>query len=304
MNDPSISVIIPAYNAAGTIARALDSVLAQTLTDFEIIVVDDGSRDDLAAATAPYASRITLVRQQNSGAAAARNHGARLARGPLLAFLDADDFWHTRKLELQVAAFRGRPEITYCWCGGRKWMDGDPNPVSNPIDPEQAAPRYVSDFAQIFARPYFGTPGVTIRRDVFERLNGFRENLTSAEDIDLWLRAAYGNLVAHVPAPLFFVVSQPQSLTATHMERTYRDNITVIDDFCRAHPEFAERERECVQRARAKVYENWGSGTFIKGDLASARSLLLLSLRNRVSVRALHLMVKVILRGGLFATER
>lgn len=301
MNDPSISVIIPAYNASGTIARALDSVLAQTLTDFEVIVVDDGSRDDLATAVTPYASRVTLVRQQNSGAAAARNHGARLARGRLLAFLDADDFWHTRKLELQAAAFRGRPEITYCWTGGRKWTEGDPRPERNEIPESLAAATYVSDFTRIFARPYFGTPGVMIRRDVFERLNGFRENLTSAEDIDLWLRAAYGELVAHVPAPLFFVVSQPQSLTATHMERTYRDNITVIDDFCRAHPEFEQRERACVQRARAKVYENWGSGTFIKGDLASARSLLLLSLRNRVSARATLLMMKVIMRGGLFA---
>jgi glycosyltransferase involved in cell wall biosynthesis len=304
MNDLSISVIIPAYNAAGTIVRALNSVLAQSLGPHEIIVIDDGSKDDLAAVLQPYADRVRLVRQQNSGASAARNHGARLAQAPLLAFLDADDFWHSQKLEIQAAAFSARPETAYCWTAGRRWRDGDADPTHDSVPKNLAAPIYVTDFAKIFARPYLGTPGIVIRRDVFESLGGFRENLTSAEDIDLWLRAAYGRTIAHVRAKLFYVVAQPHSLTATHMERTYQDNIRVIDDFCASHPDFARREGAAVKRARAKVYENWGSGTFIKGDLGSARRLLLLSLQNRMSLRALHLMAKVLLRGGWSVTDR
>src|SRR5262245_42395210 len=110
MSTPLISVVIPAFNSAATLPRALASVFAQTCTQYEVIVVDDGSTEDLVAALQPYRARINLVRQSNAGAAAARNTGVRHARGKWLAFLDADDFWHRRKLELQLQACEARPD--------------------------------------------------------------------------------------------------------------------------------------------------------------------------------------------------
>ena len=107
----TISVIIPAYNRAGEITHAVDSVLAQTRPPLEIIVVDDGSTDETPEVLQRYGERIRVVRQQNQGVAAARNAGIAIARGDLLAFIDSDDVWTPRKLELQAARFEADPEL-------------------------------------------------------------------------------------------------------------------------------------------------------------------------------------------------
>jgi glycosyltransferase involved in cell wall biosynthesis len=99
MSAPRFSVIIPAYNAAGTLARALDSVLAQTWPAFEIIVVDDGSTDATAAVAAGYGEKIRYLHQDNAGVSAARNHGASIASGNWLTFLDADDWYYPDRLK-------------------------------------------------------------------------------------------------------------------------------------------------------------------------------------------------------------
>ena len=91
---PAVSVVIPAFNAACDIAAALESVFAQTFTDYEVIVVNDGSTDNLPAAIHPFQHRLIYIDQPNRGAAAARNTGIRTARGRYVAFLDADDVWH------------------------------------------------------------------------------------------------------------------------------------------------------------------------------------------------------------------
>lgn len=115
--EPLISVIIPAYNAAKSIARSLDSVLGQTLTDFEIIVVNDGSPDtlDLETVLGKYSARVTYIKQENQGAAAARNAAIRVARGQYLAFLDADDLWLPNYLEAQMEVLRKTgADVVYC----------------------------------------------------------------------------------------------------------------------------------------------------------------------------------------------
>jgi glycosyltransferase involved in cell wall biosynthesis len=99
MSAPRFSVIIPAYNAKDTLARALDSVLAQSWPAFEIIVIDDGSVDATAAVAASYGEKIRYLRQDNAGVSAARNHGARIASGDWLAFLDADDWYYLDRLK-------------------------------------------------------------------------------------------------------------------------------------------------------------------------------------------------------------
>jgi glycosyltransferase involved in cell wall biosynthesis len=298
MSEPEVTVVIPAYNAAQTLSRALDSVFSQTLHGYEVIVVDDGSEDDLAGALQIYGNRVQLLRQDNAGPSAARNNGARQARGKYLAFLDADDFWHSRKLEFQLVAFRQRPEITLCSTAGRRWSGAAADTLADPA-PELTQPYYITDFSEIFESPYLGTPGVMMPTDVFARLGGFREDLHSAEDVDLWLRAAYGSVTARIPAPLFYIVGSPNSLTATAKEEVFKSNLRVIEEFCSSNPEFLRKQRGTVKRARAKVYENWGSGELIRGDLTLARTLLLRSLRDRLSFRAAMLLSKVLLRGGL-----
>ena len=108
---PRVSVIIPIYNGAATIERALKSVFEQTFTDFEIVVVDDGSTDETPAVLARFGDRISVVRQRNKGLPGARNAGVAASRGELLALIDHDDQWLPRKLELTVAAKIGRAHV-------------------------------------------------------------------------------------------------------------------------------------------------------------------------------------------------
>jgi glycosyltransferase involved in cell wall biosynthesis len=291
MSTPSISVVIPAYNSSQTIARALESVFGQTLSDYEVVIVDDGSKDDLESALRPYATRVRLLKQANQGPSAARNHGAREAAGHYIAFLDADDFWHPRKLELQLAAFRAHPSAVLCWTGHGYWRAGEPLP-SDSLTDDQMQPVLSNDFERLFLDPYLGTPGVMMPKMQFERLGGFREDLHSAEDVDLWLRAGYGGSTILVPAPLFYVVSMPNSLTAQRGDGTFADNLRVIEEFSRSHPEFGAKFADVVNRVQARVYEEWGSAALADGRSAQAAGLLWRSLRHRIGKRAMYLWTK------------
>ena len=118
MNQPSVSIIIPTYNRAHLIESTLESVAAQTFCNYEVLVIDDGSRDNTEEIMRSWClkdSRIRYVKQANGGVSVARNHGLRLAQGEFIAFLDSDDLWHPWKLELQVQVMRAQPHIGMQW---------------------------------------------------------------------------------------------------------------------------------------------------------------------------------------------
>src|SRR5215469_428905 len=113
---PTVSVIIPAYNAAPVVGRAVASALAHTHAPHEILVVDDGSRDDIGGALAGFPAPVRLLRKSNGGPGAARNFGAAVATGEWLALLDADDWWHPTKLERQLALAAADPAVALVHC--------------------------------------------------------------------------------------------------------------------------------------------------------------------------------------------
>jgi hypothetical protein len=129
-------------------------------------------------------------------------------------------------------------------------------------------------------------------RKKFEQVGGFREELLAGEDIDLWLRATYGGVSAHIRAPLFYNVPTPGSLTGTLKDRVFTSNLLVIDAFCEQHPEFLRMERASVRRARAKVYELWGSQALFDGRRALAQSMLTRSVREWANLGAIYLLLK------------
>ena len=120
------SVVIPAYNASGTIREAIDSVLRQTLRPQEIVVVDDGSTDETAAVVESMAERITVVRQDNAGPGAATTAGVRRVSTPFVATLDADDLWLPRKIARQAARFEEDPGLAGVFTLARLFADGEP----------------------------------------------------------------------------------------------------------------------------------------------------------------------------------
>jgi glycosyltransferase involved in cell wall biosynthesis len=201
---PEFSVVIPAFNAEATIASSVGSVLGQTRTDVEIIVVDDGSTDATAAAVERVADeRVRLVSQPNRGVSAARNEGIAGARGRYVAFLDSDDLWLPRYLELaaQALASTARPGFAYTDAYafdpitgkvGRRGMVGRQPPVPPPNDR--------NEFLLELLERNFVHVSTSIPREVIEEVGGFDPAATPAEDYGLWLRIAVrGYDVAWIP---------------------------------------------------------------------------------------------------------
>jgi len=182
---PRVSVIIPAYNAERYLGEALDSVMAQTWRDIEVVVVDDGSTDGTQEIVRGYGPPVRLLEQANAGPAAARNRGVREAEGELVAFLDSDDLWLPEKLALQVPLFDAEGRVALVYCKAER-MTGDGTPIPTP-----AHPRPTGDvFLALLGRNHCPTSGVVVRRDVFLRFGGFPEDMVWAEDWHLWLRIA------------------------------------------------------------------------------------------------------------------
>ncbi len=298
----SVAVVIPVFNGAGTLGRALESVFAQTQPPVQVIVIDDGSSDDPKSALGEFVDRVIFRTQANAGAAAARNAGATLADTHLIAFLDADDFWHPSKLECQVAAFQQNPDLLVC-CTGYRCVS--PTEVQQPWPPIDSKDfRCFTSFAQLFSRPYLATPTVMVKRSAFELAGGFREQFRTAEDVDLWLRLGWLGPVGRLSCVLTTVVATPDSITARHKEGVFRDNLKVITDFVAAHPEFGVAHGRAVQYAYAKVYEDWGSGALAGGDSATARTKLLQSLTCRIAFRPALLWAKSLWLGAASILHR
>ncbi len=187
MHEPSISVIIPMFNAERYIAATIQSVFDQRISPAEIIIVDDGSTDGSAAIVQTFAPRVRYLHQANLGPAAARNLGVRQATGDLLAFLDADDLWTADKLQRQCAALIDHPEL-----------DAVLGQIENFISPDSARLNqgHRSDPPPVQAGYHVGA--LLIRRAAFQRVGGFDETLQSGEFIDWWARAVEGGLAYRV----------------------------------------------------------------------------------------------------------
>jgi len=164
-----ISVVIPVFNGANYIVEAIDSVLAQSPAPLEIIVVDDGSTDDTPSVVGTFGPPVTYHRQENRGTSAARNLGAALATGELLAFLDADDLWAPRKLALQLAAMADDPRLEIVFGHVQEFFH-------TPMQAGDAGP----------AIPGLHPGAMLIRRPTFDRVGGFSEDFQQAEVVE-WM---------------------------------------------------------------------------------------------------------------------
>jgi glycosyltransferase involved in cell wall biosynthesis len=194
---PFVSVIVPTYNRGWILKEAIDSVLTQNFTDFELIVIDDGSSDETPDRLRIYGDRIRVVRQNHRGVSAARNAGIRLARGEWVALLDSDDTWLPAKLEAQVAFFKAFPKAHICQTQ-EIWMR---NGVR--VNPRR---RHRKGSGMIFERSLalclVSPSAVMIRKSLLDEVGGFDESLPACEDYDLWLRIAWKYPIHLIDRPL------------------------------------------------------------------------------------------------------
>jgi glycosyltransferase involved in cell wall biosynthesis len=208
---PVVSVVIPAYNAAWCVAEAIDSVLAQDYQDFEVIVVDDGSTDDTANVLASYGDSIRVVHQANGGLSNARNAGIREARGEFVAFLDADDWWLPGKLNRQVKLMQAEPALGFCSTAARV-EDPQGQLVNFWECPRVQGSLLVHLFNENAAVAGSGS-GVLVKRDLLLQVGDFDESLKSLEDIDMWMRLAAVAGYACIPEPLTVLLKHPSSMS-------------------------------------------------------------------------------------------
>ena len=194
---PLVSVIIPTYNRDWIVGEAIDSVLDQDFSDYELIVVDDGSDDRTPDILAAYGSKITVLRQSNRGVSAARNHGIDASAGRLIAFLDSDDLWLPRKLSTQIKFFADHPDAVINQTEER-WIR---NGVR--VNPKK---RHLKFSGMIFERSLdlclVSPSAVMIKKGLFDTVGVFDERLPACEDYDLWLRISYRYPVHLIDIPL------------------------------------------------------------------------------------------------------
>lgn len=270
---PAVSVIVPAYLAAPYIAQALDSILAQTFTDYEIIVVNDGSPDTeaLEQSLEPYRTRINYLQQENQGPSAARNTGIRAAQGKYIAPLDADDKWNPDHLSAQVAVLESDPCIALVYADARIFGDV---PKAGRTVMELCPSSGEVTFERLVTRACTVHHCVCVcRRDALLRAGLFNPALRRAEDIDLWLRiAAQGGRIVYQRRVLGNYRRSGGSLSAdpVPMREAF---IAVLSNAAR-NPQLTAAQREIAARQcdieRAAMELEKGKHAVLAGDDAAA----------------------------------
>jgi glycosyltransferase involved in cell wall biosynthesis len=251
---PRVSVIIPAYNCAEYIAETIESVLNQTYSDYEIIVVDDGSTDATREIVQAYGDRLQYIYQKNQGAAAARNRGTRLARGELIAFLDGDDLFLPDKLAAQVAYFDANPSVGMVKTGWQI-IDQQGNFVSN-VEPWHYAPKL--DLATLVLYKVSRPSALMVHRDWCERTNGFNTSFAIGEDLDWMLRLALMDCEIAWIRQIHTCYRQHSDSLMSSGSRLRSDMETVMDQFFdRADVPDSIRQLKAQERYQSLVWIAW-----------------------------------------------
>lgn len=291
----TVSVLIPTYNCAGHIVTALESVAAQTVgrAGVEVIVVDDGSTDDTGDRVAAFAEKSSLalryVRQTNAGVAAARNHGLRLARGDVIAFLDADDWWYPTKLERQMPLLANDVGFVYC---DHAYVDEGGAPLSL----EQGrADRYRRGQIELalFRDNFAFVQATCLRRGCIDNIGGFDESLVVGEDYEFFLRLAGQYAADFTSEKLWARTVRATSLS--NCDKTTRDReyharlcLSILLRYLEKHPDFARQNRAAIRRRLADVHWEIADCLLDKRQTIDACMELVRSLGSWPSRRALR----------------
>jgi glycosyltransferase involved in cell wall biosynthesis len=296
----TISVVIPAYNAARWLAESIGSALMQTIKPLELIVVDDGSTDDTEEVLTRFDGMINVARQANRGISATRNAGIRMAKGSLIAFLDADDVWHPDILERHSEAVkRTRAGISHtgfynwnCETGDKHLPAGDRR-------------MFEGDCYRKFFWSVLGSPASAflVRRECFEAVGLFDEDLAQGEDEELWTRMARRFKFVHIDTPLLLRRRHDSNATldqARQSEGVLLGKMKALAEDSQLRAEIGEEE---IGKHLAALAFDAGYAYFDQGDRLKARKYLLYSLRlRRMQPRTLavlaytHLPVNVVSR--------
>jgi glycosyltransferase involved in cell wall biosynthesis len=247
-------VVIPAFNQPGFLAEAIRSVLDQTYRDFEIVVVDDGSRPETRAAIEPFPPVLRYFYQANQGQSAARNRGAREARGELLAFLDHDDRWEKAYLAAAVDYLESHPEVGVVAQAVRT-MKADGSQTPRIVRKRSEGPRYST--RSLLEGDVGTVVNPVVRRSVFLSSGGYDGSIHGPEDCDLWIRLSFLTEMHFLPEPNLLYRVHPSNASRAHLDNA-RNWLKILDKLERDHPDFVEEHRRLVNRYRSKQLVRFG----------------------------------------------
>lgn len=241
--DPKVSVVIPTYNRAHLISRAIKSVLDQTYKDLEIIVVDDGSTDNTEKIINSFQDEriIYIQHDKNKGASAARNTGIKASKGEYIAFQDSDDEWFPNKLEQQMKAFDNAPPKVGVVYSGFYRIEADKKIY---IPGDNVAQKEGNIHNELLKGNFVGTPAVLIKKKCFENTKYFDENIPALEDWELWIEISKYYYFKYINVPLLCSYFTPNSVNLnkenllkaseiilkTHINE-YNNNNKILSDF-------------------------------------------------------------------------
>jgi glycosyltransferase involved in cell wall biosynthesis len=274
---PPVTVIIPAYNRSQMLAEALASVRAQTFRDFQVVVVDDGSEEDLRSVVEPFGPAVRHLRTERGGAARARNAGVAAARTDLVAFLDSDDLWLPEHLARTVDVLRRRPEVVLVY---HDTLSVDH--AGRPAPPRKRRPRPSGSVTEaLFAYDVVPTPSVVCRRQTLLQAGGFDPAVVPSEDYDLWLRMSLLGAFACVDEPLMLRRRHAGNISRQHRVRNEIVRAVLKERFWRQ-----PAARRAIRESRAyavlaKAFYRSGRALLRGGWNTSARRFLRRSLQYR-----------------------
>lgn len=315
---PKVSVIIPSYNCGRFLPETLDSVLAQTFRDYEVIVVDDGSTDNTEQIIKPYTNSVIYLRGPNKGASAARNRGLKIARGELVAFLDADDVWESEKLSAQVALMDSHPEldVSYTNC---TFFDGLPPAFTGFEERASALLRYahaqIADCGYILTSPSllgefltiraFPKPSMLmVRRRCFEQVGDFDESLYICEDTQMCLRLARCFSFGYIDRCLVRRRVRTDTLSSAPDNSRYAAiHIRMFDELQKWIP-LSEKEKAIANQLVSSYSFSAGYAEFSNGHYAAGRQHFQKSFRISASFRAIVFMLMTFLPVNWIRTVR
>lgn len=252
-----VSIVITCYNYGKFIEKCLDSVLAQTFKEYEVVIVNDGSTDDSEEKILRYTGKenFRYIRQENSGQAVAKNTGIRNAHGEFVAFLDADDLWEPNKLEQQVPFFDD-PEVGVVYSRSR-FIDADGNSVILDLSARyfETHSGYVTK--RLFVDNFVPFSSSIVRKKCLEEFGTFDESLKMGIDWDLWLRISTKYMFVGIDAQLLvYRVGHPGQMSK-NIEVRQECSDRIMTQFLARYPEILDRRS--VERAWEYTYCNRGN---------------------------------------------
>jgi glycosyltransferase involved in cell wall biosynthesis len=290
-----VSIIIPAYNCREFLPNAVESVLAQSFRDYELLIIDDGSTDGTAGIAARCAAAhpgiVRYLCRENAGPGVARNTGIRCSSGKYIAFIDADDVWLPDKLSRQIGFMENSSQTGLLYCDNyfvdrqRKHLEGYQRLVT--LHRGMIA-------AELFQHCFILTSGVVIRRECLDTIGLFREDIRTGEDYDLFLRISHRYRIDWIEEKLFERRAVAESLSNQDDCFVMANDIGNLTRFVRERPEFYLKNRQLVRERLGSYLFTLGYTSLRAGRNCYALRQLLRSLLYRRSIKTLKCLLMVV----------